>query len=112
MFKTKQREGVIERVLPDGASAVVRDLLKKETDVAVFVGLQVRVCAVSQCVADTSPTHQVHTPAGEVGVIQGGFGKSGKVKVVFGGGVAPGTPVILLHKRFVFDVQRGRALVQ
>lgn len=55
VYKTKQREGCVERVLPDGTSAVVRDLLKKETDVAVFVGLTVRRCG-DRCVCPPSPT--------------------------------------------------------
>ncbi len=38
VYKRKQREGFVERVLPDGRSVVVRDMLKKETDVRAFVG--------------------------------------------------------------------------
>lgn len=113
VYKTKQREGCIERVLPDGHSVVVRDLLKKETDVAVFVGLKVCVCARDADCRTVAPW-QVHTPAGEQGIIQGGFGKSGKVKVVFSQGVAsePGTPVVLQFRRFVFDVEQRRKIIQ
>jgi selenocysteine-specific elongation factor len=49
----------------------------------------------------------VRGPAGQGGVIQGSFGKSGKFKVHFPSGIAlqPGQPskVTLVFKRYVFD---------
>ncbi len=42
LFKVKQKQGAVERVQPDGNTAIVRSLIKKESDVAVFTGLKVR----------------------------------------------------------------------
>lgn len=42
LLQVKERRGVIERVQPDGTTAVCRGLFKKETDISVFVGLKVR----------------------------------------------------------------------
>ena len=62
IFKTKSREGVIERAT-DNYSAIGRSLFKKETNIQTFVGLKVRLSS------------------GEEGVIEGGFGQSGKFKI-------------------------------
>lgn len=42
LLQVKERRGVIERVQPDGTTAVCRGLFKKETDISVFLGLKVR----------------------------------------------------------------------
>ncbi|GLC39063.1 hypothetical protein PLESTB_001289600 [Pleodorina starrii] len=100
LFKVKSRSGTIERLQPDGATAIVRGLIKKESDVAVFLGLKVT------------------TGRGEQGVIEGSFGKSGKLKVYFAGGLAAGgrsaaDDVITLRcKRYLFDPNAKKALQQ
>ena len=57
---------------------------------------------------------QVVTAAGEVGVIEGSFGKSGKFKVAFPDGVQPpaagASQLTLTFKRYVFDM--GKRMVQ
>ncbi|XP_061114119.1 selenocysteine-specific elongation factor [Conger conger] len=62
VFKTKQREGQVERVTDD-YTVIGRNLFKKETNLQLFVGLKVRLST------------------GEEGVIEGGFGQSGKFKI-------------------------------
>lgn len=117
VVKLKRREGTVERcVLPpyarcrcqsgahvccpppvrwnDAYTAIGRGMFKKESDMASFENLKVT------------------TAAGDVGVLQGAFGKSGKYKVYFSSGVAeearqdPASPVHKLQlcfKRYVFD---------
>ena len=41
-LQVKERQGVIERIQPDGTTAVCKGLFKKETDMSVFNGLKVR----------------------------------------------------------------------
>jgi hypothetical protein len=41
IYKTKQKTGVIERVLPDNRTAICRGMLKKETDISLFCGMKV-----------------------------------------------------------------------
>lgn len=41
-YKLKSRTGTIERIQPDGVTAIVRNLIKKDTDVSIYSGLQVR----------------------------------------------------------------------
>lgn len=62
VFKTKQREGLVERVT-DEYSLIGKNLFKKETNIAAFANLKVTLST------------------GQRGVIEGGFGQSGKVKV-------------------------------
>ena len=62
VFKNKLKEGVVERKA-DEYSVVCRGLFKKETNIELFVGLKVKLST------------------GEEGVIEGGFGQSGKFKV-------------------------------
>ncbi|XP_072044479.1 selenocysteine-specific elongation factor-like [Amphiura filiformis] len=62
IFKTKSREGVVERAT-DNNSVIGRSLFKKETNIQTFVGLKVSLSS------------------GEEGVIEGGFGQSGKFKI-------------------------------
>ncbi|XP_077384941.1 selenocysteine-specific elongation factor isoform X2 [Festucalex cinctus] len=68
IYKTKHREGQVERVTDD-YTVIGRNLFKKETNLQIFVGLKVTLST------------------GETGVIEGGFGQSGKFKIrVQGGG--------------------------
>lgn len=60
--KDKHREGTVERVTDD-YTVIGRNLFKKETNLQLFVGLKVTLST------------------GEAGVIEGGFGQSGKVKI-------------------------------
>ena len=62
IFKMKKREGIVER-MADQYSVIGRGLFKKETNMDAFVGLKVTLST------------------GEEGVIEGGFGQSGKFKV-------------------------------
>ena len=41
IYKLKQKEGSIERVLPDGKTAVCKGLFKKESDISVFAEMKV-----------------------------------------------------------------------
>ncbi len=68
-----------------------------------------------QCKPEKALTHesmraQVVTAAGEVGVIQGAFGKSGKFKVDFPDGVQPPAPgagqLTLVFKKYVYDADK------
>ena len=62
VFKTKVREGVVERC-QDEYTLIGKNLFKKETNIQSFVGLKVTLSS------------------GEKGVIEGGFGQSGKFKI-------------------------------
>lgn len=62
IYKTKQKEGQVERVTDD-YTVIGRSLFKKETNLQLFVGLKVTLST------------------GESGVIEGGFGQSGKFKI-------------------------------
>uniref|UniRef100_A0A3Q3BAL4 Selenocysteine-specific elongation factor n=1 Tax=Kryptolebias marmoratus TaxID=37003 RepID=A0A3Q3BAL4_KRYMA len=62
IYKTKHKEGQVERVTDD-YSLIGRSLFKKETNLQLFVGLKVTLST------------------GESGVIEGGFGQSGKFKI-------------------------------
>lgn len=62
IFKVKRKEGVIERML-DNYNVIVRSLLKKETNIKIFIGLKVNLSS------------------GEEGIIENSFGQSGKIKV-------------------------------
>ena len=62
VFKNKCREGVVER-RHDDYTVICRGLFKKETKVELFTGLKVELST------------------GEQGVIESGFGQSGKFKV-------------------------------
>jgi selenocysteine-specific elongation factor len=95
-FKMKQREGTVERVV-DAHSVIGKGMFKKETDLSLFAGMR------------------VVTDKGEVGAIDGGFGKSGKYKVYFSKGLSTkdGETVrlYLRFKRYVFDTQ-AKKMVQ
>ena len=96
IYKTKQRDGVIERLQDEGRTAICKGMFKKETDINVFAGLRV-----------TAST-------GGVGTIEGAFGKSGKFKVGFpngiggdsGGTSGAGTRIKLEFQRFIFDKEK------
>jgi len=91
VYKNKEREGSIER-WHDDSVAVVKGLFKKETDIELFVGMQV-----------------VMADSGEVGIVEGSFGKSGKIKVRFRDPVADkrsGRRLIMYFKRYVFDQEK------
>lgn len=62
IYKTKHKEGQVERVTDD-YTVIGRNLFKKETNLQLFVGLKVTLST------------------GEAGVIEGGFGQSGKFKI-------------------------------
>ncbi|XP_045390690.1 LOW QUALITY PROTEIN: selenocysteine-specific elongation factor [Lemur catta] len=76
VFKLKHKHGLVERAMDDG-SVIGRSLFKKETNIQLFVGLRVRLST------------------GEVGVIAGAFGQSGKFKVHVPGGLSPESKRIL-----------------
>ena len=62
VFKVKVREGQVERVM-DEYTVIGKNMFKKETNLATFTNLKVKLST------------------GQDGVIEGGFGQSGKVKV-------------------------------
>ncbi|XP_078399243.1 selenocysteine-specific elongation factor isoform X2 [Cetorhinus maximus] len=62
VFKLKHKEGQVERV-SDDYNVIGRSLFKKETNMQLFVGMKVKLST------------------GEAGVIEGGFGQSGKFKI-------------------------------
>jgi selenocysteine-specific elongation factor len=62
VFKEKCKEGVAER-LNDAYTVIGKSLFKKETNLDLFIGLKVTLSS------------------GEVGVIEGSFGQSGKFKI-------------------------------
>ena len=83
----------------DAYTAIGRGLFKKESDISLFENLKVT------------------TGAGDVGVLQGAFGKSGKYKVRFSNGVSeearqdPASAVHklqLVFKKYVFDKNCAR----
>ena len=41
IYKLKQKKGSIDRVTPDGLSAVCKGMFKKETDIGLFSGMKV-----------------------------------------------------------------------
>lgn len=62
VYKTKVREGLVERC-NDEYTVIGKNLFKKETNIQNFAGMKVTLSS------------------GEQGVIEGGFGQSGKVKI-------------------------------
>lgn len=62
VYKTKVREGLVERC-NDEYTVIGKNLFKKETNIQNFAGMKVALSS------------------GEQGVIEGGFGQSGKVKI-------------------------------
>ncbi|CAD7700999.1 unnamed protein product [Ostreobium quekettii] len=94
VFKWKEKTGVIDRVQPDGKTAICRNLLKKGTDLRAFMGLKV--------VAGN----------GSPGVLESTFGTTGKVKVFFQAGLGRNwqedKTVKLVFKRFQFGADKKR----
>lgn len=82
LFKKKVRRGEVDRVV-DSYSVIVRGLFDKESNLEGFVGKEVRV-------------------GQRIGRVEGGFGKSGKVKVMFKevGPAAEGTEVLLEYTKW------------
>lgn len=76
IYKTKHKEGQVERVTDD-YTVIGRSLFKKETNLQLFVGLKVTLST------------------GETGVIEGGFGQSGKFKIRVPEGLRPETKSLL-----------------
>ncbi|XP_068599000.1 selenocysteine-specific elongation factor [Brachionichthys hirsutus] len=76
IFKMKHKEGQVERVTDD-YTVIGRTLFKKETNLQLFVGLKVALST------------------GETGVIEGGFGQSGKFKIRLPEGLCPETKQML-----------------
>ncbi|XP_062300470.1 selenocysteine-specific elongation factor [Scomber scombrus] len=76
IYKTKHKEGQVERVTDD-YTVIGRNLFKKETNLQLFVGLKVTLST------------------GETGVIEGGFGQSGKFKIRIQDGLLPETKQLL-----------------
>ncbi|XP_061407807.1 selenocysteine-specific elongation factor [Lethenteron reissneri] len=76
VYKTKSKEGTVERA--SGEYEVIgRSLFKKETNMQLFVGMKVTLST------------------GEQGLIEGGFGQSGKFKVRVPAGLKPETMKLL-----------------
>ncbi len=86
LFKKKHKVGAVDRIV-DAYSIIVRDLFDKETNLQNFIGKEV---AIDKC--------------GERGRIEGGFGKSGKVKIVFkesiAGQIIEGAEVLLEYTKW------------
>ncbi|NXT06740.1 SELB factor, partial [Prunella fulvescens] len=76
VYKQKHKEGQVERVMDD-YSVIGRSLFKKETNIQIFVGLKVKLST------------------GEDGIIDGGFGQSGKFKIRIPDGLKPDTKMLL-----------------
>lgn len=64
LFKDKVKKGVVDRVI-DNYTIIVKDLFAKDMDVQQFVGKEIVL------------------ENGDVGKIEGTFGKSGKIRVIF-----------------------------
>ena len=62
VYKNKSKEGLVERMVNDN-EVIVKNLLKKDSNLQVFIGLKVDLST------------------GESGVIDSSFGQSGKIKV-------------------------------
>ncbi|KAF4517689.1 hypothetical protein B566_EDAN016515 [Ephemera danica] len=102
IYKNKSKAGVIERA-KNPSSLVVKNIFKKETNLEVFTGMKVKLST------------------GEGGVIEGGFGQSGKITVNIPGGLSDETykaitakkeegrkpiQVTLDFKKFIYDPQK------
>jgi len=82
----KRKTGQIDRV-NDPHTIIGKNLFKKETDIGLFVGMKV-----------------TRSTTGDVGTIEGPFGKSGKFKVNFEKDQTDTQGELILEfKRFVFN---------
>ena len=91
IFKIKQREGKIDRVDKNG-TIIVKDLFDKGADMTRFLNMQVIY------------------EDGELGRIDGPFGKSGKVKVKFDdpSKIAPNKKLFLKFKKYIYDEDKKK----
>lgn len=62
VFKTRRKEGVVDRMVND-SQVIVKNMFHKEANIEVFTGLQVSLST------------------GETGIIEGHFGQTGKIKI-------------------------------
>lgn len=76
VYKNKSKEGVVERMANEN-EIIVKNLLKKDTNSQLFIGLRVKLST------------------GEEGIIDGTFGQGGKVKVRISSGLQDTTKIIL-----------------
>lgn len=76
VYKNKSKEGLVERMANEN-EIIVKNLLKKDTNSQLFVGLKVKLST------------------GEEGIIDGTFGQGGKVKVRISSGLQDTTKVLL-----------------
>jgi len=76
VYKCKSKEGVVER-MHSSSEVIVKNLLKKDTNLGLFLGLKVLLST------------------GEEGVIEGTFGTAGKIKVCVRGGLKESTVAAL-----------------
>lgn len=93
VYKMKKREGSFEKLI-DNYTILVKNLFKKETNIEAFIGKAVMF-------------------KGQLGKIQGAFGKSGKVKAIFDADILGkegeetkenelvGSSVVLSYKKYV-----------
>ena len=100
LYKLKRKEGLVAKlgdpcVDVTGARVVKdvvgKDLFKKETNMAAFVGMKLQAAT------------------GEMGRVASAFGKSGKFKVDFPGGtlVKPNGKLYLVFKKYVFSPSKA-----
>jgi selenocysteine-specific elongation factor len=105
VFKRKQREGVVDRVV-DACSVIGNKLFAKEADMNQFTNLKVEIGGVR-------------------GRIEGAFGKGGKFKAYFPDGLpaalteeekgkkkGPPAKILLKYKSYVFGAQERKKFVQ
>lgn len=104
IVKRKERKGLMDRVdKADKRSVICKNLVKKETDFSLFQNLKV-----------------VHKSTGNVGVIEGTFGKSGKIRVIFEkdvevetdekGNVKGQEEIVLHYRKYIYD--KGKRFTQ
>ena len=86
LYKKKSKRGAVDRLV-DNYTIIVKELFDKETNLQNFIGKEV---LIDKCEL--------------VGKIEGGFGKSGKVKVMFKqnieGMVIEGAEVVLNYTKW------------
>ncbi|XP_059472372.1 selenocysteine-specific elongation factor [Neocloeon triangulifer] len=80
IYKNKSKRGIVERS-PNNSSVIVKNMFKKETNLQLFANMRVKLSS------------------GEDGVIESGFGQSGKVKINIPGGLLEKTLEILAAKK-------------
>lgn len=80
VFKTKRKEGHIDRIV-NNTDIIVKNMFHKESKIEIFTNMKVMLSS------------------GEVGVIQGHFGQTGKVKVIVNGGLSDKTVELFNNKR-------------